>query len=134
MIRTLWLSLLITVGGMTESKAQRSANAADVPCAMDGSNRMTPLHRDSLCSATLICIPRSVDPHYHRHHTEHVAILEGHAHMLLGDDTLDIGPGDVISIPSGTPHAVWNVTGEPLKVMSVHAPAFDGKDRLPWER
>jgi len=112
--------------------AQRTAHAEDAPCAEDGTTRITPLHTDSLCSSALICIPQHVAPHYHRHHTEHVTVLEGRARMLLGRDTLDIGPGDVIVIPSGTPHGVWTLPGAPLKVMSVHAPAFDGKDRVPW--
>lgn len=132
MTRALLLPLFMAICGMADLKAQHSANATDVPCALDASNRMTPLYSDSLCSVALICIPRSVEPHYHRHHTEHVSILQGNARMLLGGDSLEIGPGDVISIPSGTPHAVWNIDGGPLKVMSVHTPAFDGKDRVPW--
>jgi len=112
--------------------AQQVVGKDHAPCSTDGSNRITTLHVDSVCSSNLICIPHAVVPHLHRYHSEHVMVLEGKGRLLLGADTLDIAAGDVIVIPQGTPHGVWCTSEVPLRVISIHAPPFDGVDRVPY--
>lgn len=114
-----------------DSTAQQVARASDAFCNADGSTRVTELHRDALCSSNLICIPQAVLPHLHRYHTEHVTVLEGNGRLLLGSDTLHISAGDVIVIPQGTAHGVSCTSDVPLRVVSIHAPPFDGVDRVP---
>jgi quercetin dioxygenase-like cupin family protein len=127
-----FLACLLMVG--MDATAQHATHASDVLCNADGSTRVTALHRDTLCSSNLICIPQAVLPHLHRYHTEHVTVLEGTGRLLLDGDTLDIAEGDVIVIPTGTPHGVWCTSDIPLRVVSIHAPPFDGLDRVPIPR
>lgn len=93
-------------------------------------NYVRTLHHDSLSSSFLIIIPKEVKPHYHAHHTEQVVILSGEADMMLGDQKLHIKAGDVIIIPKGTTHSVVVTSKEPLKIISLQAPYFDGTDRI----
>ena len=50
--------------------------------------------------------------------------------MKLGEKELKIRKGDVVFIPKNTVHSVKSIGKEPLKVISVQAPFFDGKDRI----
>lgn len=93
-------------------------------------NYVRTLHHDSLSSSFLIIIPKEVKAHYHANHTEQVVILSGEADMMLGDQKLHIKAGDVIIIPKGTTHSVIVTSKDPLKIISVQAPYFDGTDRI----
>lgn len=93
-------------------------------------NYVRTLHTDSLSSSFMIIIPTEVKPHYHATHTEQVVVLSGEADMMLGDQKLHIKAGDVIIIPKGTVHSVIVTSKDPLKIISVQAPFFDGTDRV----
>lgn len=97
-------------------------------------NYVRTLHTDSLSSSFCIIIPKEVKPHYHAAHTEQVVVLSGEADMMLGDQHLHIKAGDVILIPKGTKHSVLVTSKEPLKIISVQAPYFDGTDRIMLEK
>jgi len=88
------------------------------------------LFGDSLASSFVIVIKQGVKPHKHLQHSEHVAVLDGTGEMTLGEKKFEIKKGDVIFIPKNTVHAVKTTGKVPLKVLSVQAPAFDGKDRI----
>ncbi len=89
-----------------------------------------PLFGDSSVTSNFLLIRSEVRPHYHVAHSEHIYIVEGTAQMLLGHQVIHVRSGDLIFVPKGTVHAV-RVTGkEPLKVISIHSPAFDGTDRV----
>lgn len=92
------------------------------------------LYSDSLSSSFLIIIPKEVKPHYHVAHTEQVVVLSGEADMILGEQNIHIKAGDVIFIPKGTKHSVTVTSAEPLKIISVQAPIFDGSDRVMIEK
>lgn len=90
-----------------------------------------PVQHDSLQSVFVIWIKKEVKLHYHLEHTESVWILDGKATMLLDGKEMEVKKGDYILIPKQTPHAVTKVHGrKPLKVLSIQAPYFDGKDRI----
>ncbi len=110
------------------------APASTAPCGSGAGNDVRLLHSDSLASAFIICVPREVKAHYHAAHTEHVVVIAGEAEMRLGDSLFVIRPGDAIAIPRGTVHAARTLSEEPLRVVSVQAPSFDGTDRIPVER
>ena len=84
---------------------------------------------DSLTSSFLIIIKQGVKKHFHKEHSETIYVLEGEGQMLLGEKTIQIKSGDFIFIPKNTPHKVAVTSNIPLKVLSVQAPHFDGKDR-----
>jgi mannose-6-phosphate isomerase-like protein (cupin superfamily) len=88
------------------------------------------LFGDSLASSFVIVIKQGVKPHKHLLHSEHVAVLEGSGEMTLGEKKFEIKKGDVVFIPKNTIHAVKTKGKVPLKVLSIQAPNFDGKDRI----
>lgn len=88
---------------------------------------------DSLSSTFLICIPQLVKLHRHDYHTENVYVLSGSATMILGKDTLNIKTGDAVFIPRSTPHKVIVTSKDPLRVISIQSPQFDGSDRILME-
>lgn len=88
------------------------------------------LFGDSLASSFCIVIKKEVKPHKHLTHSEHVIVSEGSGIMKLGDKTFAIKKGDVIFIPKNTIHSVKTTGKQPLKVISIQAPLFDGKDRI----
>jgi len=66
----------------------------------------------------------------HRHHrTEEIYhITEGRGIMTLGDDAFEVGVGDSICIPPGTPHRIRNIGSGVLKVLCCCAPAYAHED------
>lgn len=89
------------------------------------------LNTDSNVTSIVIWIRKEVKPHLHASHSEHVYILEGNGKMLLGEKIIEVNPGDLIFIPENTKHALKVTSGMPMKVISIQAPEFDGKDRVP---
>ncbi len=88
------------------------------------------LFNDSLCSSFCIVIKNEVKPHKHQYHSEHVYVIEGEGQMKLGNQEFKIKKNDFIFIPKNTDHSVKTTSKQPLKVISVQAPFFDGKDRI----
>ncbi|MBI4930899.1 MAG: cupin domain-containing protein [Bacteroidetes bacterium] len=88
------------------------------------------LNSDSLVSSFIIFIKKEVKAHKHVTHSEHVYILDGEGEMMLGDKIMKVKKGDMIFIPKGTVHSLKVTSTTPMKVLSVQAPMFDGKDRV----
>jgi mannose-6-phosphate isomerase-like protein (cupin superfamily) len=126
-MRTLFLFTLVLIG--TKISAQQISTDT-IKSPTPDKNFVKTLHHDSLSSSFLIIIPKEVKLHYHADHTEQVIILSGEADMMLGEQKLHIKAGDVIIIPKGTKHSVIVTSTEPLKIISVQAPYFDGTDRV----
>lgn len=89
-----------------------------------------PIAQDSLCSSVMIWIKEGVKAHYHAEHSEQVYILSGTAEMSLGEEQFVVKAGDYVFIPMGVIHAVAVTSAEPLQVLSMQAPHFDGSDRV----
>ncbi len=88
------------------------------------------LFSDSLSSSFVIIIKKEVKLHKHLTHSEHVVVLEGTGHMSVANKGFEIKKGDVVFIPKNTTHSVISTGEQPLKVLSVQSPKFDGKDRI----
>lgn len=85
---------------------------------------------DSLSTQFVIWVKDTVRTHRHEDHSESLLVMEGTGTFYMGNQVFEIKPGDFISIPRKTWHAVKVTSTEPLKVLSVQAPAFFGKDRV----
>lgn len=85
---------------------------------------------DDNASTFIIWVNQGVKAHYHAKHTENLVVIEGTGEMTINDKTYNIGPGDYIYLPEGTIHSVKVTSDVPLKVISIQAPAFLGKDRI----
>jgi mannose-6-phosphate isomerase-like protein (cupin superfamily) len=88
------------------------------------------LSSDSLVSSFVIFIKKEVKTHKHVSHSEHVYILDGTGEMTLGDKNFSVKKGDMIFVPKNTFHSLKVTSSTPVKVLSVQAPLFDGKDRV----
>ncbi|MDO9000775.1 MAG: cupin domain-containing protein [Bacteroidota bacterium] len=88
------------------------------------------LFGDSLVSSFCIVIKNEVKLHKHEHHSEHVFVIDGEGQMSLENKLFTIKKGDLIFIPKNSIHSVKTTSKQPLKVMSIQAPIFDGKDRI----
>ena len=112
-------------------KAQQHLNTDTVGLKTVSDNVYNkPLFADSLASSFVIVIKKEVKLHKHLQHSEHIVVLEGLGQMTLGDKNFEIKKGDVVFIPQNTAHAVKSTGKQPLKVLSVQSPNFDGKDRV----
>ena len=62
-------------------------------------------------------------PPLHRHDfgSESFYVIEGRMRVLVGDDELTIGPGEIAQIPQSTPHSF--LTLEYTRVLDIIAPA-----------
>jgi mannose-6-phosphate isomerase-like protein (cupin superfamily) len=63
--------------------------------------------------ASLIAFGQSTYPnrathenHYHPNAEEVVMVVSGRGTQIVGDRSLDLGPGDICFIPRGTPHRI----------------------------
>ena len=78
----------------------------------------------------LIVIKKSVPLHMHANHTETIYVLDGEGEFQKNNEQYMIKQGDYLRIEKGAPHAVKVTSIKPLKVLSVQAPEFFGKDRI----
>lgn len=89
---------------------------------------------DSLSTQFIIWIKDTVPTHHHVWHSESIYILEGSATMYINDSLIDINKGDLIFMPKQNNHAVKVTSKTPLKVLSIQAPGFYGKDRVYFKK
>lgn len=92
--------------------------------------QVIPLYTDADVSSYIIFVKDKVNLHVHAEHTEQVIVLEGKGVMTLGSETIPIRKGDYIMIPKGVQHSVRVKGRKLLKVLSIQAPEFKGKDRI----
>ena len=60
-------------------------------------------------------------PRLHRHaYAEVFVIQEGRAVYTAGDETREVGPGDVIAVPAGVAHKFESSGEVPLRQLSLH--------------
>jgi mannose-6-phosphate isomerase-like protein (cupin superfamily) len=60
--------------------------------------------------------------HIHRNEDEHLLVLEGTAHIALGDKTFDAAAGTAIFLPRSIPHAWGNASNSLLRILGVCTP------------
>jgi mannose-6-phosphate isomerase-like protein (cupin superfamily) len=76
-------------------------------------------------TTTLVELEVGGSQRIHSHAPEQVYfILAGSGEMTVGTETRQVGPGDCVFIPSGSPHGIVNRGSEPLRYFSAAAPAF----------
>jgi len=92
---------------------------------------LTEVLRGAQASVNVWQITGTLPPHLHRAHEEVIIVRSGHARARIGDQDVELGPGDVFLVPKGTIHAARAIGEEPFVGVSVFAPAFDGSDRVP---
>jgi mannose-6-phosphate isomerase-like protein (cupin superfamily) len=66
--------------------------------------------------------------HRHQRTEEFYHLLRGRGRMHLAGEDFDVGPGDTVIIPPGTPHRIHNPGAESLVFLCCCAPAYDDED------
>lgn len=61
--------------------------------------------------------------HIHPKQDEFIAVLEGTFDLQLRDRKLQAGPGDLVRMPQGLPHAYYNNTQSPTRALFWVSPA-----------
>jgi quercetin dioxygenase-like cupin family protein len=54
---------------------------------------------------------KTVPRHAHEHTEQLMAIVEGSVRMTIGDETRDLGPGDVVCVNKGIEHELYSEEG-----------------------
>jgi quercetin dioxygenase-like cupin family protein len=60
--------------------------------------------------------------HTHQHEDEYSIVLEGIVGVQIGEDTREAEAGSVVVKPRGVPHAFWNPTDSPARLLDIISP------------
>ena len=121
--------LFCTATLLCKAQTSQSLDTIKVPDVYDNIY-VRKLYSDSLASSFVIFIKKEVKAHKHATHSEHIYFLDGKGDMMVGEKKISVKKGDMIFVPKGTVHSLAVTSKTPVKVLSVQAPMFDGKDRV----
>jgi transcriptional regulator with XRE-family HTH domain len=65
--------------------------------------------------------PQPYEPKVHEGY-EWIYILSGRLHLILGQRTLDLGPGEVVEFDTRTPHVIANQGDHPSEILALFGP------------
>lgn len=123
----LFLVSLILPGQIYAEK--RALSEINVPDDIENIH-IVKIASDAYSTDFVVFVKKQVPLHKHVEHSETIYVLEGKGLLQLGDESFEIVSGDYIRVPKGTPHGVKVLSTIPLKIISVQAPEFFGKDRV----
>jgi len=83
-----------------------------------------PMQRGESCMAWHAVFPPGtfVPPHIHPTQDEFIYVLDGRFDLLLDGAPASAGPGDLIRLPRGIPHGIFNKTGTDVSCLFWVAP------------
>jgi mannose-6-phosphate isomerase-like protein (cupin superfamily) len=61
--------------------------------------------------------PGHIDDTFHSHGEAVHYFLSGQGHQMVRDESIAVETGDLVFVPSGTPHGIRNSTDGPLRVL-----------------
>ena len=82
----------------------------------------TVARHQSLAEATVPAGGETLE-HFHRRSEEIYYFIAGRGRMRLGGEQSDVGAGDCVVIPPGTPHKLWASPDTELVLLCACAPA-----------
>jgi quercetin dioxygenase-like cupin family protein len=62
-------------------------------------------------------------PHRHERTVEVGYVLEGELGFMVAEEDFRLGAGSFVVRPKGVPHAIWNITDKPAKLLDMYTPA-----------
>ena len=65
----------------------------------------------------------SVEPHFHKAHSETFYILDGRVEWTVGGETHILSRGDAVHIPANTVHSVKTLDNKPLHTLMIYHPS-----------
>jgi mannose-6-phosphate isomerase-like protein (cupin superfamily) len=63
--------------------------------------------------------------HAHPHQAESFDVLSGVLDVFIDGQWRELGPGESVTVPAGTPHTIRNLHAEEMRAVNVHAPALE---------
>jgi quercetin dioxygenase-like cupin family protein len=88
--------------------------------------RLEATNTDGRAAVLEVAIPPRtlVKPHQHSKEDEFSLVLSGYVGARIGDTTYEeVAAGSSIVKPRDIPHAMWNVTDEPARILEIVMPA-----------
>ncbi len=128
-MKNLVLIVCLTAGYCT-ANAQFVTSLDTISVKNDKPVYVEKLASDPLVSSFLIEIEKEVAMHFHKQHSEHVYVLSGAGLLTLDNETYRIEAGNLIYIPQATLHSVVVTSDEPMRVLSIQAPEYSGRDQV----
>jgi mannose-6-phosphate isomerase-like protein (cupin superfamily) len=86
-----------------------------------------PARNQSLAEAT-VPVGGATTEHYHRLSEELYLVSAGEGRLVIDDEEGILVAGDCALIPPGARHKLFNVGGEPLRVLCACAPPYSDED------
>ena len=128
LIKSLWLAGL---GLMSTAVLANGQYLADIKLPEKAGNlHVHKLSSSATASDFVVFVRKEVPLHRHLEHDETVFVLEGTGVFHLDGVDTRVGPGHYVRIPKGAVHGVVVTSEQPMKVLSIQAPEFFGKDRV----
>ncbi len=86
------------------------------------------VHSEAGSSTHVLLLRKEEGSHVHDTHDRTLIVASGSGWARLGARNVRYGPGDVITIPRGSAHALENTAEGGSEFFEIFAPAYDGKD------
>ena len=88
------------------------------------------IHGNKLQSLAEATVPVGVETLLHKHHKseELYHIIEGEGSMVLGDEKINVIPGDTVCILPGVAHKIQNTGEVTLKILCCCSPPYSHDD------
>lgn len=118
------------IGMIVHASAQFVTRPDTVSVKNDQPVYVEKLASDPFVSSFVIEIEKEVAMHFHKQHSEHVYVISGAGLLTLDNETFAIEAGNLVYIPQATLHSVVVTSDEPMRVLSIQAPEFSGRDRV----
>lgn len=132
------VALVLSLGGCSATSAPRVLTPQGVLPAVTWTEQelqrevvSRPLRRMEHGSLGIVRVRTAEKPHVHDHTDLVVTVLRGRVRMHLGEQVVDLKPGDAVDIPRGVPHWAQNLGPGASEALVVATPAYDGSDMRP---
>ncbi len=102
-------------------------NIADVPLKEDPCGALGEMYSSDNLGFAFVIAKGKATPHIHKKMEEVYFIIKGEGELVIGEETLQIKPGDLIPIPKNVIHYLLP-TGEPLEVLVTTHPKYIPSD------
>jgi len=108
----------------------KKLNKKDVKPKKDPCGLIRELYSSRNISIAHDVVLDTAQKHMHRQMEEVYYVEKGRGQLVIGDTTLDIKEGDLISIPKNIWHYLKKIEGKPLEVLVVTHPQYIPEDLI----
>ena len=88
------------------------------------------LAKNEAGSIELLRFDNSIPKHVHPKESHFAYVYKGRARGIIGGALVEVGPGQMISIPAGVSHSFERIGDSPVEIILFSTPPFDPKDTV----